>query len=69
MQQVFPQPTCKILSTAKMVRQTAGQCLCRAVSCSTAELFMVSHGKWVCGIRFRGHNIFVTYCKDLEIFM
>lgn len=69
MQRVFPQRTYKIFSIAKMVRQTAGQCLCIAVSCSTAELFMVSHVKWVCGIRFRGHNIFVMYCKDLEIFM
>lgn len=69
MQQVFPQPTYKILSIAKMVRKTAGQCLCIAVGCSTAELFMVSHVKWVCGIHFRGHNIFAMYCKDLEIFM
>lgn len=69
MQQVFPQPTYKILSLDVMVRQAAGQCLCTAVSCSTAKLFMVSYVKWVCGIHFRGHNIFVMYCKDLEIFM
>lgn len=70
MQQVFPQPTYKILSLAKMVSQAAGQCLCTAQS-AAAQLssFMVSHVKWVCGIHFRGHNIFVMYCKDLEIFM